>query len=559
MALVLPDRVKETATTAGTGTFTLAGAVEKFQSFSAVGDGNTTYYCIQHETENEFEVGLGTYTASGTTLSRDTILTSTNSNNAVDFSAGDKTVFVVVPGDKTIRKDGSGAANITSSDVTTALGFTPISSADGGNAATLDSLDSTSFLRSDADDTATGTMAFSGFLSNTGGSKLEIQNATDGGGSHGIYVWDSTDTNWVIYMSQSGSGKSSAGGTACAGLDGRTAHAIRYRVNDSDTQGGHIFENASEECLFQIQPDTGNAYVRGSVKSQVGYTNTVGVDTNKQWGLSFSTADPGDANGYNLLRESGAWTSPYPDIRMNAHTGFNMRANASYDGVRIFRDYNDNNRIIQFNGPSNYIYKDVWMNITTEAIYSSTNSMHLYPNSTSSYASLAVSGSKGSYGGLYDAYSAVHFMHDSSGNGGNYREANGRWYFYHNVSNNCTGFSASTTSSSYTIYSTGAIYSTGNITAYSDARMKENIVTIDNALDKVSAMRGVYYNKIDDETKTRQVGVIAQEMLEPEACPEAVTYAEDVDEYGVSYGNLVGVLIEAVKELRQEVAELRSN
>ena len=78
MALVLPDRVKETATTAGTGTFTLAGAVAKFQSFSAVGDGNTTYYCIQHETENEFEVGLGTYTASGTTLSRDTILTHPN-------------------------------------------------------------------------------------------------------------------------------------------------------------------------------------------------------------------------------------------------------------------------------------------------------------------------------------------------------------------------------------------------------------------------------------------------------------------------------------------------
>ena len=160
MALVLPDRVKETATTAGTGTFTLAGAVAKFQSFSAVGDGNTTYYCIQHETENEFEVGLGTYTASGTTLSRDTILTSTNSNNAVNFSAGDKTVFVVVPGDKTIRKDGSGAANITSSDVTTALGFTPISSADGGNAATLDSLDSTSFLRSDADDSVTGAITF---------------------------------------------------------------------------------------------------------------------------------------------------------------------------------------------------------------------------------------------------------------------------------------------------------------------------------------------------------------------------------------------------------------
>ena len=314
-------------------------------------------------------------------------------------------------------------------------------------------------------------------------------------------------------------------------------------------------------CDNNHELSVGTTYVEahGRFRSEAGYTNNAGVDTNKQWGLSFSSSDPSDSNGYNLLRESGAWSNPYPDIRMNAHTGFNMRANNAYDGVRIFRDYNNNNRIIQFNGASHYIYKDVWMNVNTSAFYSTTNGFHLHPNSISSYASTAIRGSRGGYGGIYDNHSGVAVMHDGSGNGGNYREANGRWYFYHNLGNNCTAFSGSATSSSYTIYSHGAIYSTGNITAYSDRRKKENIVTIDSALDKVCAMRGVYYNKIDDETKTRQVGVIAQEMLEPEACPEAVTYAEDVDEYGVSYGNLVGVLIEAIKELRQEVAELKGN
>lgn len=95
MALVLKDRVKESSTTTGTGTFTLAGATTGFQSFSAIGNGNTTYYAIVNLTTGgtEWEVGLGTYTSSGTTLSRDTILSSSNGGSAVNFSAGTKDVF----------------------------------------------------------------------------------------------------------------------------------------------------------------------------------------------------------------------------------------------------------------------------------------------------------------------------------------------------------------------------------------------------------------------------------------------------------------------------------
>lgn len=97
MALVLKDRVKETSTTTGTGTFTLAGAATGFQSFSAIGNGNTTYYCITRPGSSEWEVGIGTYTLSGTTLSRDSILASSNSNSAVNFGAGSKDVFVTYP------------------------------------------------------------------------------------------------------------------------------------------------------------------------------------------------------------------------------------------------------------------------------------------------------------------------------------------------------------------------------------------------------------------------------------------------------------------------------
>jgi len=100
MALNIADRVKETTTTTGTGTVTLGGAVTGFQSFSAIGNANTTYYTI---TDNvNWEVGIGTYTASGTTLSRDTVLKSSNAGSLVNFGAGSKDVFVTYPADKAI-------------------------------------------------------------------------------------------------------------------------------------------------------------------------------------------------------------------------------------------------------------------------------------------------------------------------------------------------------------------------------------------------------------------------------------------------------------------------
>ena len=108
MALVVKDRVQETSTTTGTGTFTLAGAVSGFQSFSVIGNANTTYYAIVGGTE--WEVGLGTYTLSGTLLSRDTILESSNGGTAVNFSAGTKNVFVTYPAEEAVYQDASGDA-----------------------------------------------------------------------------------------------------------------------------------------------------------------------------------------------------------------------------------------------------------------------------------------------------------------------------------------------------------------------------------------------------------------------------------------------------------------
>jgi cytoskeletal protein CcmA (bactofilin family) len=109
MALVIDDRVKETSTTTGTGTLNLSGAVSGFQTFVAgVGNGNTTYYAIVNRDEAEWETGIGTVTdASTDTLARTTVIASSNSDSAVDFSAGTKDVFTTLPASKAVYEDAS--------------------------------------------------------------------------------------------------------------------------------------------------------------------------------------------------------------------------------------------------------------------------------------------------------------------------------------------------------------------------------------------------------------------------------------------------------------------
>jgi len=112
------------------------------------------------------------------------------------------------------------------------------------------------------------------------------------------------------------------------------------------------------------------------------------------------------------------------------------------------------------------------------------------------------------------------------------------------------------TTTRFTFDDAGDFTATGNVTAYSDERLKDNILVIDGALEKVSQLRGVTFNRTDTEEPRRQTGVIAQEV--EKVLPEAVITADDeMQTKSVAYGNMVGLLIEAIKEQQIQIDDLK--
>jgi hypothetical protein len=178
MALALKDRVKETTIVVGTGSATLLGSSIGFQPFSVVGNGNTTYYCISDQFGSNWEVGIGTYSSSGNTLTRTTVLASSNGGALVVFTAGIKDVFVTYPAEKGVWLDASGnaiglgtpaafvgtnitgtASGLTAGNVTTNANLTGAVTSTG-NATSLGSFTSAQLALAISDETGTGKAVF---------------------------------------------------------------------------------------------------------------------------------------------------------------------------------------------------------------------------------------------------------------------------------------------------------------------------------------------------------------------------------------------------------------
>jgi hypothetical protein len=394
-------------------------------------------------------------------------------------------------------------------------------------------------IRGDNDSTGTSNQLFLWGAGNTTTSSIGFKasggafpNPTGNGDGYNTYfTMDSNGRGWVFRRGVGGSDFSSSF------TSGWITNNGTWQSNGS--MRAPIFYD-SDDTAYYIDPSNGGFNLRGGSGNRLTYfTNDSGIIINNAegsgsnvrvgaaWGL------PGIYNGGNIhLMSEGSVVfrtqnieRGYMDSSANLFAYGSMRA-------PIFYDQNDTARYVD-------------------------------PNSESRLSTLRLSGGRliinggdptiqfvdsDQRGAALHNNSNLFYILSSNGVGGeSWSTNNGYWPFYIDLNSNDSTFG-------------GSIWAAGNITAYSDVKLKENIQTIDSALEKVLKLRGVYYTLKRDETKTRKIGVVAQEVQE--VLPEVVVLHKDIeDEEGtlaVDYGNISGLLIEGMKEQNQEVVDLKS-
>lgn len=288
MALVLADRVKETTTTTGTGTVTLAGAATGFQSFAVVGNGNTTYYTIAGQGTAEWEVGIGTYTSVGTTLSRTTVLASSNSGSLVTFSAGTKDVFVTYPAGRSVYADGTTLTATNSSVLPATSGGTGQSSYAVGDLVYA----STTTALSKLADVATGNAIISGGIG-----------VAPSYGKIGL----TTHISGTLALGNGGSGQT-------------TAQAAMNAFAGAVTSGSYLRGNATNVVMSAIQAadvPTLNQNTTGSSASCTGNAATA-----TKWATARTESLTGDITGSNASVDGSAnWSIGTTLATVNSNVG----------------------------------------------------------------------------------------------------------------------------------------------------------------------------------------------------------------------------------------------
>ncbi len=275
MAFVVKDRVQETTTTTGTGTLTLGGAVLGFQTFAIIGNGNTTYYAIADPTAGDWEVGIGTYTASGTTLSRTTVFESSNSGSLVNFAAGTKNVFCTYPAERAVYLDAAGSAvtlldigtlgastaNITTANITSGtVSTTPTNNTDIVNKAYADAIASGIHFHEAVGYATTAALPACTYNNGTSGVGATLTGDANGALTVDSYTFTSPadDGERVLIKNQANQAHNGVYTLTQAGNSSPGAPFILTRATDFDTVGTGV-DQIDEGDFFLVTSGTANA------------------------------------------------------------------------------------------------------------------------------------------------------------------------------------------------------------------------------------------------------------------------------------------------------------
>jgi hypothetical protein len=367
MALIVKDRVRETTTTTGTGTVTLGGAVSGFQSFSVIGNANTTYYTIVDAIAGSWEVGIGTYSSTGPTLSRTTILESSNSGSAVSFVANIKDVFVTYPAERSMYVEGTTITPATAATLPIVSGGTGATTA----GAALTALGAYAASNPSDYTTNTGTVTSVGGTGTVNGISLSgtvttSGNLTLGGALTGVSL--TTQVSGTLPVANGGTGATTRQ-NALNALAGSTTSGQYLRGNGTDilmsaiqaadvptlnqnttgssasttgnaasatvlqtarTIGGVSFNGSANIDLSGVNT-AGNQNTSGNAATATNATNLTGTSTAN---ISSSALATGTADSTTYLRGDRTWqvlsvpTSPIPSgtvmlfVQTSAPTGW---------------------------------------------------------------------------------------------------------------------------------------------------------------------------------------------------------------------------------------------
>jgi hypothetical protein len=269
MALIVKDRVQEITTTVGTGTLTLGGAVLGFQSFAAIGNGNTTYYAISDPVTGAWEVGIGTYTSSGTTLSRDTVLSSSNSGSLVSFASGTKNVFCTYPSERSVYRDTANTYTvqqafdaITANSIALTTGTittTPTSNTDIVNKQYADAIASGIHFHEAVGYATTAVLPASTYNNGTSGVGATLTGNSNGALTVDGYTFTSPADNGtrILVKNQSNGAENGVYTLTQAGNSSPGAPFILTRSTDMDTVGTGV-DQIDEGDFFLVTGGTAN-------------------------------------------------------------------------------------------------------------------------------------------------------------------------------------------------------------------------------------------------------------------------------------------------------------